>query len=130
MGGHVQGMIMDFPAIYPQLKSGKLRGLALAAEKRIAQMPELPTSVEQGMPGLLAVNWFAIIAPAKTSPAVVTRLHTTLMKAMAGQDLKDRLTAVGVEIFTQNSPDAFGAFLKDELVRWGKVAKSSGARAD
>ncbi len=130
MGGHVQGIIMDFPAIFPQMQSGKLRGLALAAEKRIAQMPDLPTSGEQGMPALLAVNWFGIVAPAKTPPAIVTRLHSSLMKAMSGQDLKDRLAAVGVEVFTQNSPEAFAAFLKDELVRWGKVAKASGARAD
>jgi tripartite-type tricarboxylate transporter receptor subunit TctC len=130
VGGHVHGIFMDFPAIYPQMKSGKIRGIALAAEKRIAQMPELPTSGEQGMPGLLAVNWFAIVAPAKTPAAVVTRLHTSLLKAIGGQDLKERLTAVGVETFTQNSPEAFAAFLKDELVRWGKVAKASGARAD
>ncbi len=130
MGGHVQGMIMDFPAIYPQMKSGRLRGIALAAEKRIAQMPELPTSVEQGMPALLAVNWFGIIAPAKTPAAVVTRLHTALLKVISGQDLKERLTAVGVETFTQHSPEAFAAFLKSELARWGTVAKASGARAD
>jgi tripartite-type tricarboxylate transporter receptor subunit TctC len=130
MGGHVQGIFMDFPAIYPQMKSGKIRGIALAAEKRIAQMPELPTSGEQGMPGLLAVNWFAIVAPAKTPAAIVTRLHTSLLKVIGGPDLKERLTAVGVETFTQNSPEAFAAFLKDELVRWGKVAKASGARAD
>ncbi len=130
VGGHVQGMIMDFPAIYPQLKSGKFRGIALAAEKRIAQMPELPTTGEQGMPGLIAVNWFAIAAPAKTPAPIVSRLHGALISAMGAADLKDRLTAVGVEAYTRSSPEAFTAFLKDELVRWGKVAKASGARAD
>jgi tripartite-type tricarboxylate transporter receptor subunit TctC len=130
MGGHVQGIIMDFPAIFPQMKSGKLRGLALAAEKRIAQMPELPTSGEQGMPGLLAVNWFAVVAPAKTPAPIVAKLYESLMKVMGSAEMKERLAAVGVETFTQNSPEAFSAFLKDELVRWGKVAKASGARAD
>ena len=130
MGGHVQGIIMDFPAIYAQMKAGKLKGLALAAEKRIALMPDLPTSGEQGLPGLLAVNWFAVVAPAKTPAPIVTRLHTALLKAISGSDVKERLAAVGVETFTQNSPEAFASFLKDELVRWGKVAKASGARAD
>jgi tripartite-type tricarboxylate transporter receptor subunit TctC len=130
MGGHVQGMIMDFPAIYSQMQSGKLRGIALAAEKRISLMPDLPTSGEQGMPGLLAVNWFAVVAPAKTPAAIIARLHTSLLKASSGADLKEKLAAVGVETFTQNSPEAFAAYLKDDLVRWGKVAKASGARAD
>lgn len=130
MGGHVQGIIMDFPAIYPQMKSGKLKGLALAAEKRIAQMPELPTSGEQGMPGLLAVNWFAVVAPAKTPAPVTGKLYESLMKVIAAPEMKERLAAVGVETFTQTSPDAFAGFLKDELVRWGKVAKASGAKAD
>jgi tripartite-type tricarboxylate transporter receptor subunit TctC len=130
LGGHVQGMIMDFPAIYAQMKSGKLRGIALAAEKRIALMPDLSTSGEQGLPGLLAVNWFAIMAPAKTPAPVVSRLHTSMLKSVGAPEVKERLTAVGVEPFTQTSPGTTAAFLKDELVRWGKVAKASGARAD
>ena len=130
MGGHVQGIIMDFPAIYAQMKGGKLKGIALAAEKRISLMPDLPTTGEQGMPGLLAVNWFGVVAPAKTPAPVVTRLYTSLMKAISGQDVKERFAAVGVEPFTQSSPDVFGGFLKEELARWGKVAKASGARAD
>lgn len=130
MGGHVQGMVMDFPAIFPQLQSGKIRGIALAAEKRLSLMPDLPTSVEQGMPGLLAVNWFAVVAPAKTPRPIVNQLYAALTKAVSGQDVKERFAAVGVDVFTQPSPEAFGAYLKDELVRWGKVAKASGARAD
>ncbi len=130
MGGHVHGIIMDFPAIYAQMKAGKLKGLALTAEKRIALMPDLPTSGEQGLPGLLAVNWFAVVAPAKTPAPIVTRLHTALLKAVGGADVKERFAAVGVDTFTQNSPEALASFLKDELVRWGKVAKASGARAD
>lgn len=130
IGGHVQGIIMDFPAIYTQMKGGKLKGIALVAEKRISLMPDLPTSGEQGMPGLLAVNWFGVMAPAKTPAPIVTKLHTSLLQAISTPELKSRLAAVGVETFTQSSPEVFAAFLKEELVRWGKVAKASGARAD
>ena len=130
LGGHVQGIIMDFPAIQAQMKSNKLRGIALAAEKRIAQMPELPTTIEAGLPGLQAVNWFVILAPAKTPQPVVARLYGSLIKAVATPEIKDRLSGVGVEIFTQDSPAATTDFLKGELARWGKVAKASGARAD
>jgi tripartite-type tricarboxylate transporter receptor subunit TctC len=130
LGGHVQGIIMDFPAIQAQMKSGKLRGIALAAEKRIAQMPDLPTTIEAGLPGLQAVNWFVVLAPAKTAQPVVSRLYEVLMKTVGGADIKDRFAGVGVEVFTQKSPAATTDFLKDELARWGKVAKASGARAD
>lgn len=130
LGGHVQGIIMDFPAVYAHMKSGKLRGIALTAEKRISLMPDLPTSGEQGLPGLLAVNWFAIMAPARTPAPVVSRLHTSLLKAVNAPDSKERLAAVGVEPFIQGSSALAADFLKDELVRWGKVAKASGARAD
>jgi len=130
LGGHVQGIIMDFPAIYAQMKSSKLRGVALAAEKRIALMPDLATTGEQGLPGLLAVNWFMILTPAKTPAPVVQRLYGALQKAVNAPEIKERFATVGVETFTQESPMQSTEFLKTELVRWGKVAKASGARAD
>ena len=130
MGGHVQGIIIDFPAVYPHMKAGKLKGIALTAEKRLSLMPELPTSGEQGLPGLVAVNWFAIMAPQKTPAAVVSRLHGALVKTANAPDMKDKLAALGIEPYTKDSPQEFADFLRDELVRWGKVAKASGARAD
>lgn len=130
LGGHVQGIIMDFPAIQAQMKSGKLRGIVLAAEKRIAQMPDLPTSIEAGLPGLQAVNWFVILAPAKTPSPVVQRLYDSLLKVATAPDVKERFSSVGVEVLTQASTARTADFLKDELARWGKVAKASGARAD
>src|SRR5436190_11037454 len=65
IGGHVHAMIIDMPALAPYVKNGKLRGIATTAERRAALLPDLPTSGEQGMPGLIAVNWFAIMAPAR-----------------------------------------------------------------
>ena len=130
LGGHVQGIIMDFPAIYSQMQSGKLRGIALAAEKRLSLMPDLPTTAEAGLPNLLAVNWFTTLTPAKTPPTIVSRLHGTVLKTVNSPDIKERFAAVGVDVFTQKSPEACVEFLKEELVRWGKVAKLSGARAD
>jgi tripartite-type tricarboxylate transporter receptor subunit TctC len=112
------------------MQSGKIRGIALTAEKRISLMPDLPTTAEAGLPGLLAVNWFTILTPAKTPAAIVTRLHGVLLKTVNAPDVKERFAAVGVDTFTQKSPEACFEFLKDELVRWGKVAKASGARAD
>ena len=130
IGGHIEGMIMDFPAIYAHVKQGKMRGLALAAEKRTPLMPEIPTAAEQGLSGLLAVNWFAIMAPAKTPRPVQEKLHATLVRVATAAEMKERFNAIGIESMTSGSPEAFGKFLSSELVRWGKVAKDSGARAD
>jgi tripartite-type tricarboxylate transporter receptor subunit TctC len=130
MGGHVEGIIMDFPAIYMHVKQGKMRGLALAAERRIDLMPEVPTAAEQGVQGLLAVNWFAIMVPAKTPRAIQDRLHAAFVKVANAPDTKQRFSAQGIEAMTYPSTDAYSKFLQAELVRWGKVAKESGARAD
>jgi tripartite-type tricarboxylate transporter receptor subunit TctC len=130
LGGHVQGIAVDFPVLYPHIKAGKLRGLAVASERRNSLLPDMPTTAEQGLPTLFAVNWFGIMAPAKTPRPVVDKLYGALVKASTSPDVKERFVAVGVESMTMKSPDAFAGFLKQELVRWGKVAKESGARAD
>jgi len=129
-GGHIEGMIMDLPAIIGHVKQGKMRGLALAAERRSPLLPDTPTAIEAGVPGMLAVNWFSVVAPAKTPRPVVDRLHAALVKVANTPEMKTRFTELGIETFTSASPEAFGKFLQTELVRWGKVAKESGARAD
>lgn len=130
LGGHVPGFIIDFPVVYPHIKGGRLRGLVVTSENRNPLLPDLPTSGEQGFPKLLSVNWFAVMAPVKTPRPIVEKLHAALVKAATSPDVKERFTAVGVETMTIKSPDAFASFLKEELVRWGKLAKESGARAD
>lgn len=130
LGGHVQGIAVDFPVLYPHIKGGKLRGLVVASKSRNPLLPDMPTSAEQGLPTLFAVNWFAIMAPARTPRPIVDKLHAALVKAATSPDVKERFVGVGVEAMTQQSPDVFAGFLKEELVRWGKLAKESGARAD
>jgi len=130
LGGHVHAMIIDLPVPLPHVKSGKLRGIAITAAKRTELLPELATSAEQGLPGLIAVNWFAIMAPAKTPKAIVDRLYVTLVQASTLPEMKEQLRAQGVESFVQPSPDAFTSFLRTDLERWARVAKESGARAD
>jgi tripartite-type tricarboxylate transporter receptor subunit TctC len=130
MGGHVHAMIVDLPAFVPGIKSGKLRGIVVTADKRSPLLPDLATSAEQGMPGLIAVNWFAIMAPPKTPKAIVDKLHEGLAKSVAAPDLKQQFDAAGVEPFLQPSPEAFAAFLRNELTKWEKLVKESGAKVD
>jgi tripartite-type tricarboxylate transporter receptor subunit TctC len=130
VGGHVHGMIIDMPALAQHVKSGKLRGIVVTAEKRAPLLPDLPTSAEQGMPGLIAVNWFGIMAPAKTPKPVVDKLYSAFAQATNAADTKEQFRAQGVEAHVHPSPEAFTSFLRDELGRWEKIAKESGARAD
>ncbi len=130
LGGHVQGMAMDLPVLVHQVKSGKLRGIAVTSERRSMLLPDIATVGEQGQPSLQAVNWYAIMAPPKTPRAIVERLHGVITKAAHSAELKERFIAGGSEPMTSASPEAYTAFLRQELARWGKVAKAAGVRAE
>ena len=129
-GGHVQGVIMDLPALQALVKDGKLRPLAITNKERSPVLPETGTSVEQGVPSLLAFNWFAVMGPAKMPKPVVDKLHAALVKVAQSPEVRDAMLKVGVEPMTHASPDAFAAFMRDETARWGKIARDAGAKAD
>ncbi len=130
LGGHVDGIIVDLPPLYPMVQDGRLRAIAITNSQRAVLLPETRTSVEQGMPSLLAFNWFAVMGPAKMPKPVVDKLYAALIQAAAAPDIIEALRKVGVEPFTQASPQAFAAFMRQETDRWGAVARASGARAD
>lgn len=130
LGGHVQGMAMDLPVLYPPVKAGKLRAVAVTSDKRSSLVPDVPTVKEQGIPGMQAVNWYAVMAPAKTPRAIVEKLHGALTRAVMSPDLKEKFVAGGFEPMTSSSPEAYKAYLQDEFARWSKVAKAAGIRPE
>jgi tripartite-type tricarboxylate transporter receptor subunit TctC len=113
-----------------QIREGKLRALAVTNRTRATVMQDVPTAGEQGLGGVYAVNWFALMAPKGTPVAVVAKLNDALLKALANPDVKDQFAKAGVEAYTQSSPDAMKKFLDEEIVRWGKIARDAGAKAD
>lgn len=129
-GGHVDGVIMDLPALQALVKEGRLRPLAITNKERSPVLPQTPTTVEQGLPTVLAFNWFAVLGPAGLPRPVVDKLHKALVTAVQSTPVREAMVKVGVEPMTHDSPEAFAAFMRDELQRWGKVARDSGARAD
>lgn len=130
MAGNVHGVIVDLAAIYGLIRDGKLRALAVMSDARTALLPDVPTFTEAGVPGVVAVNWVAVLAPAHTPGGVLTRLHATFTEVAASPATRDRFAAQGLESMTLPSPTAAQAFLRAEWDRWGAVARSSGARAD
>jgi tripartite-type tricarboxylate transporter receptor subunit TctC len=129
-GGHVDGVIMDLPALQALVKDGKLRPLAITNKERSPALPQTSTSVEQGFPTVLAFNWFAVLGPAGLPKPIVDKLHKALVGAVQSAQVREAMLNVGVEPMSHDSPEAFSGFMRDELQRWGKVARESGARAD
>jgi tripartite-type tricarboxylate transporter receptor subunit TctC len=130
IGGHVNGIVMDLPAVLTQVREGKLRALAVTNRQRNSLLPDVPTSGEAGLGDVVAVNWFALMAPKGTPAPIVAKLNDAYMKLVATPQMKEEFANVGVEPFTQASPEAFRKFLDEEIVRWGKIARDAGAKAD
>lgn len=126
IGGHVPLLICDLPAPLPYVKSGKLRALIVTGEQRSALLPDVPTAREQGYPGLQATNWLGVMAPARTPPAVLDRLHAAFTAAVNAPDTRKRYASIGVDQTTSASGAAFGSFVREEFARWEKVVKQSG----
>ncbi len=117
------------PSVLPQVKAGRLRALAVTTAKRSPAVPDLPTVAESGVAGYDANTWYGVLAPKGTSAAIVSRLHDEFVKIMRAADIRERIAVHGYEADT-NTPQAFAAFIKSEIVKWGKVVKAAGIRAD
>ena len=113
----------------PPMKNGRVRVLAVTTPNRVAVAPEIPTIAEAGFPGAVSTSWTGLLAPAGTPKAVVTRLNAEVRKALQSADVKNVLTSAGAEP-VGNSPEQFSAYLKTELVKWGKVVRATGATAE
>ena len=123
LGGHIDGVVAGVSGILGSVKAGKLRAIALTGSERSSSLPELPTAVEQGLPGFVVVNWYAIVAPPNMPPALANALHASIVKAVGSPAIAEKLIAAGVDPKTDASPAAFAQFVRDDFVRWGKVVK-------
>ncbi|MEP7062504.1 MAG: tripartite tricarboxylate transporter substrate binding protein [Betaproteobacteria bacterium] len=122
LSGRVQFMCLGAILADPQIKAGKLKALAVLDAQRYPRMPTVPTAAELGYPDLVMATWFGIAMPAGTPPAIVTRVNAEIMTALADPDVVARLHDMGVEPAKPNTPDVFGAFLRDDMARWKKAA--------
>ncbi|WP_076997577.1 tripartite tricarboxylate transporter substrate binding protein [Variovorax sp. KK3] len=129
MGGRIDWFFAPMVSALPLVKDGKLKALAVGTGKRSAVMPQLPTTVEAGVPGSEYLFWVGLFAPAKTPKAVVDRLQAEVAKIMAAPDLKDRLDKLGAEPFTMPSAQ-FDKFIVDETAKAQQVVKAAGIKVD
>jgi len=129
LGGQVQIAFQTALSAVPYLQSGQLRAVAVAANKRLAQLPGVPTMAEAGLSDFEVSSWNGLFAPAKTPPEIIARLHAEAVKALAAPDFREKLTAQGAEA-VGSTPEEFRAYIRAEIEKWGKVVRASGARVD
>jgi tripartite-type tricarboxylate transporter receptor subunit TctC len=129
ISGTVDLYMSSVPTLLGQIKQGKLRPLAVTSANRVDDLPNVPTINESGYKGFDAVTWFGLLAPAGTPKDVVAKLNAEFNKALQQPDLRKKLGDEGADA-AGGTPEQFAALIKDEIPRWGKVVKESGAKVD
>ena len=127
LGGQVDAFFADVPALMTQITGGKVKVLGAASGQRNPKLPNVPTLAEQGYPDTSSDNWYGLLAPAKTPPAVIAKLNDAFAKAINDPVVKQKLIDSGA-VPVADSPEQFGKFLKEELERWGKLVRDKGIK--
>jgi tripartite-type tricarboxylate transporter receptor subunit TctC len=128
VGGQVSLMFNNMLSAMPHVKSGRLRAIAVTSSNRSSVLPDLPTIAET-IPGYEASGWYGAFAPAATPRDIILKLNAEINRGMQQPDVTQRLAGDGVEAVTA-TPEQFASYLKQEIAKWGKVVKLSGATAD
>ncbi len=125
LGGHVDVMFLDSPLALGQLKTGKVKPLAVSSGKRLSMSADIPTVAEQGFAGFEALSWMGFAARRGTPKEAMARLHGAIRDALATAEIQERLRTMGVEAVGSASPEAFDAYAASERQRWGALIKSA-----
>ena len=129
LSGQVQLASIGLPPAMPYVKSGRLRVIAVTGTARSALLPEAPTVSESGLPGFDVTSWYGVFGQAALPKDIVAKLNADIAAILGAADLKERLAGLGAEPGSM-SPDAFGRYVREEITKWAKVVKDSGARPD
>jgi tripartite-type tricarboxylate transporter receptor subunit TctC len=125
LGQQVQLAFFDLPVLLPQVRAGKLKAIAVGSRERAPSLKDVPTTAELGFPQVQAENWYGMVAPIATPPAVVARLHQVTVAALRDPGVREKLSSQGLNL-VGNTPDAFTAYIRSEIEKWAKVAKAAG----
>jgi tripartite-type tricarboxylate transporter receptor subunit TctC len=129
LSGRIHLYFATMPAAMPHVKSGKLAPVAVTSARRSPALPDLPTIAQAGVPGYEASTWYGVLAPARTPPSVIARLHENIVKILAVPETRERLADQGFEP-VGNSPEEFGAYIRSEIAKWSKVISDAGIRPE
>ena len=129
IGQQVEMVFLDIPVLLPQVQSGKVKPIAIGSRERVPSLPDVPTTSEVGLPQIEAENWYGMVVPAATPPAVIAKLHKVTTDALKTAEVKDKLASQGA-ILVGNTPEEFAAYIQSEIDKWGKVAKAANIKAN
>lgn len=129
IGGQLQVLFDPFSSIYPYVASGKVRALAVTTDKRSATAPQLPTVAESGYANFDVSSWQGIVVPAGTPKAVIQRLNRDLIKVLSTPEMKERFAQYSA-VTAASTPEQFSSYIKEEIVRWKKVAVDAGVKPE
>jgi tripartite-type tricarboxylate transporter receptor subunit TctC len=129
LGGQVQMMFDAIPTMAPNVRAGKLKALGTSGKVRSTVLPEVPTVSEGGVPGYDAVIWLGIMAPAGTPRPIVERLNNEIKRVVNSPEVKDAWAKQGAVAMTM-SPEEFGKFMREDIDKWARIVKISGAKPD
>jgi tripartite-type tricarboxylate transporter receptor subunit TctC len=129
MANEVQLTFVDAPPALAQIKSGRIRALAVTSRTRAAVLPEVPTMIEAGLGNYDVVLWTSLFAPAGTPKPILDAVHAQALKALQTPDVRERMAGLGIEA-VGNTPEQLGAILRADLEKWTAVAKSAGVKAE
>jgi tripartite-type tricarboxylate transporter receptor subunit TctC len=129
LGSQVQWMFADIPVLLPHVKAGTFKAIGLGSTKRSAALPDLKTFVEQGLPEVLADNWYGFIAPIATPPDIIAKLNKVVNEAATSKDVIEKLGVQGVDA-EGSTQEVFGKMIEDETKKWGDVIRATGIKLD
>jgi tripartite-type tricarboxylate transporter receptor subunit TctC len=128
LGGHVQVMLTTLAFVKPHVDTGRLNALGVSTAKRLAALPRVPTIAET-LPGYEVINWWGVLAPAGTPPAIVAKLNAAMAGMLRDVDVQETLAREGIDR-AGSSASEFGAFIRTEIAKWTKVARETGVQLD
>jgi tripartite-type tricarboxylate transporter receptor subunit TctC len=129
LGGEVHAVFATAATAIPQMKAGKIRGLAVTTARRASMLPDLPTIAEAALPGFEANNWYGLVAPIKTPRAVIQRLNAEVVRILNEPKLMELYRVAGLEP-TPSTPEEFGAYIRSEIAKWSKIVRAAGVRPE
>lgn len=129
ISGQVDMVVIAVPPAIPQIEAGKVRPLAVLSEKRVPELPNVPTAQEAGVNHFVLSIWYGVLAPAHTPHDIVARLNQDILKALAAPDLRKRLAGAGIEPWP-SSPEEFTSFIKSETTRFAGIIKTAGVHVN
>jgi tripartite-type tricarboxylate transporter receptor subunit TctC len=128
VAGHIELASLGFPPALPMVKAKRMRAIAVTGTRRSPLLPDVPTVAESGVPGYSVNSWYGVFAPAGTPAAIINKLNAAIAAGLKTPEVTGRLTGLGADV-APTTPEEFGRIVRDEIQKWAKVVKASGAKA-